>query len=355
MVPRNAYRVARSGSFNLTASAYCPLRNRGWWRETTCSTGPLRLSVWPGNAPDAVAGGYPTLTSSPDANGSAGQNFSYQITAGNSPVAYGASGLPAGLSVNVATGEISGIPTTLGDHNATISATNAAGTTFMTLGIRISSGVTAPLAAGSEYTLFVDENGTLWAVGNNSGSRLGDGTTTHRFSPVKVFDENVTAVSTGTSHSFLVDRKGALWGWGAHPNGRLGITAGAPFKTPTLILDANVSFVSAGHEHSMFVKKDGSLWGMGRNHNGQLGDGGVEDRYFTPFRIVDANVTAVDVGFSQHSLFLKSERISLGSRKEPYGTIRGWNYRRQEFFGSNRGCQRDRNCCGFRSQPIHQA
>ena len=86
-----------------------------------------------------MAGGYPTLTSSPDANGTAGQALSYQILAGNSPVAYGATGLPAGLSVNTSTGLISGTPTAAGDHNATISATNAAGTTACSVFTRRSS------------------------------------------------------------------------------------------------------------------------------------------------------------------------------------------------------------------------
>ena len=52
----------------------------------------------------------------------------YTITASESPTSYNATGLPAGLSINTANGEITGTPTALpGNYNVTISATNAGG------------------------------------------------------------------------------------------------------------------------------------------------------------------------------------------------------------------------------------
>jgi PKD repeat protein len=71
----------------------------------------------------------PAITSSGTANSQVAQAFSYQITASNSPTAYGASGLPTGLLCNATTGLISGTPTGIdGLYNATLSATNASGT-----------------------------------------------------------------------------------------------------------------------------------------------------------------------------------------------------------------------------------
>jgi uncharacterized repeat protein (TIGR03803 family) len=69
------------------------------------------------------------------ASGSTGRAFSYQINASNSPTAYNATGLPAGLSVNTATGLISGTATATGTTSVTISATNAGGTGSATLTI----------------------------------------------------------------------------------------------------------------------------------------------------------------------------------------------------------------------------
>ena len=80
-----------------------------------------------------TAGAVPVISSSLTAFGTVGISFSYQILASNSPTAFSATGLPAGLSLNAATGLISGTPTTAGISSITISATNAGGTGSATL------------------------------------------------------------------------------------------------------------------------------------------------------------------------------------------------------------------------------
>src|SRR5437762_1808403 len=79
----------------------------------------------------------PVITSGPTASGTVGTAFSYQITASNNPTSFGATGLPAGLTVKTSTGLISGNPTTAGIYGVTISATNVSGTGTATLVITI--------------------------------------------------------------------------------------------------------------------------------------------------------------------------------------------------------------------------
>jgi len=82
----------------------------------------------------------PAITSATTASATVGTAFSYTITASNNATSYGATGLPAGLTVNSTSGLISGTPTTAGNSSATITATNTGGTGNATLTFSIAKG-----------------------------------------------------------------------------------------------------------------------------------------------------------------------------------------------------------------------
>ncbi len=80
----------------------------------------------------------PAITSPGAANGVFGQPFSYQISATQSPVSYGASPLGAGVTIDTASGLISGTPGQAGVFNVTVSATNPGGTGMQLVQVTIS-------------------------------------------------------------------------------------------------------------------------------------------------------------------------------------------------------------------------
>ncbi len=95
---------------------------------------------WASVAPSASAPvSAPVITSALLATGTVGQAFSYQITADNTPVNFGAIGLPSGLSINTNSGAITGTPAVEGSNDVTISASNAGGTDSKMLVIVIAS------------------------------------------------------------------------------------------------------------------------------------------------------------------------------------------------------------------------
>jgi hypothetical protein len=71
----------------------------------------------------------PVITSALTASGVVGTAFSYTLEASNGPInSFGATALPAGLSLNAISGQITGTPTTAGTTNVTVNATNGNGT-----------------------------------------------------------------------------------------------------------------------------------------------------------------------------------------------------------------------------------
>ena len=109
------------------------------------------------NAPDAA----PSITTDTLPNGKVGEAYSHTLTAtGTAPITWSIDGgLPAGLSLNADTGEISGTPTADGTAKFTVKATNSAGSNTKELSIMIAK------AAPAEHTITVttEGNGTASA------------------------------------------------------------------------------------------------------------------------------------------------------------------------------------------------
>jgi DNA/RNA endonuclease G (NUC1) len=91
----------------------------------------------------------PVITSATSATATALENFSYQITASNTPTGFAASGLPAGLSVDPNTGLISGTPAVAGSFSVLLTASNSAGDGGSTLSLTVAPNPNAPVISSS--------------------------------------------------------------------------------------------------------------------------------------------------------------------------------------------------------------
>jgi alpha-tubulin suppressor-like RCC1 family protein len=184
------------------------------------------------------------------------------------------------------------------------------------------------VAAGSNHSLAVKSDGTVWTWGSNSQGMLGNGTSgtgTDSNVPVQVIDtkgttdtsddgplENVVAVAGGTFHSLALKNDGTVWAWGSNDVGQLGngTTNSTPNPNPVQASGlTDVVAVAAGSNHGLAVKSDGTVWTWGFNSQGMLGNGTSGTGTDSNVPVQASNLTdATDVsGGNFHSISLKGD------------------------------------------------
>jgi hypothetical protein len=156
----------------------------------------------------------PVITSLTSATAIEGSPFTYTITASNNPANFNAIGLPLGLSINTATGQISGTPTGVGVSSVTLSATATGGTGNAVLRLTVSTaqpptattGVSAsPLASVRVYPNPFKPNRGADTI---TFDQIPAGSTVKIFTVSARWVATVTADSMGKAHWNLTNNSG---------------------------------------------------------------------------------------------------------------------------------------------------
>jgi alpha-tubulin suppressor-like RCC1 family protein len=175
----------------------------------------------------------------------------------------------------------------------------------------------ANVAAGNGFSLWTTSDLTLYGTGLNTyGQISGDAEKTT--SPARIAD-NVLLFDGGDGHSLFTTTGNKLYALGHNNHGQLGTGGTQDARAPVLVAE-NVLLVAAGASHSLFVTCEGFLYGAGHNSFGQLGTGDNSD-YTAPVKITeDADVVAVAAG-DNHSVFLKSDGTVWAMGYNAYGQL----------------------------------
>ncbi len=85
----------------------------------------------------------------------------------------------------------------------------------------------------------------------------------------------------GSDFTIALKADGSVWTWGNNTHGQLGNGKGgnnAQVINPQQIALSNISSVAAGKEFAMALTDDGNVYTWGANESGQLGIGSVDDK-----------------------------------------------------------------------------
>ena len=216
------------------------------------------------------------------------------------------------------------------------------------------------VSAGGQYSLALGSDGNAYAWGYNYYGLLGDGTSTDRHAPVRVrtpdrktypdlpADFTYLQVSAGASYSLAVGSDGNAYAWGYNGNGQLGNGTSSDRYTPVRVKtpdrktypDLPVDFtylqVSAGIDHSLALGSDGNAYAWGCNYYGNLGNNsasGYSDANPVPMRVRDpANPTDKSKGL-QATQVSAGYHLSLAVGSD--GNAYAWGYNGNGQLGNN--------------------
>jgi alpha-tubulin suppressor-like RCC1 family protein len=221
-------------------------------------------------------------------------------------------------------------PGTSGTYH--VVATSQADTTksaVATVTVAVPSVPWAMVSAGSDNSMGLRTDGSLWTWGGNYAGELGNGAAlgTFQTSPITL-GNGYAFVTSGYTFDFAITTGHMLYAWGRNTYGQLGTGNLTDANVPTAV-GAGFASAAGGYFHSAGIKTDGTLWAWGDNTYGELGDGTTTSTT-SPVQVgTDTNWASVSAGYF-YTMALKTD-----------GTLWawGWNIYGQTGNGASSGNQ----------------
>ncbi len=270
----------------------------------------------------------------PDATSGKAYSYSFYdlITpSGLQDFSWSGDALPTWASLNSATGELTGAPSSsdVGSKAFAITATRAGvdGQQIYTIVVGGQTLQVRQLTTGGAHACVVTTNGAAKCWGANTYGQVGDNTNTDRNTPTPVegLSTGVAFIEAGTEHTCAITVDGAAKCWGRNGVGQLGNGANTDSLTPVQVsgLGSGVASISAGNSYTCAVTTNGAAKCWGKNDYAQLG---LNNKSHSN---IPQSVTNLDGGVASISAFAYHTCATTTS-----GTALCWGYNGQGQLGT---------------------
>lgn len=166
---------------------------------------------------------------------------------------------------------------------------------YQTTPVKVLSNV-ASVAADNGAVAAITKTGDVYTWGRNTYGQIGNGeigAEAYQTTPFKVALSNIASIGIDGDSVAALGTNGDLYGWGDGRMGRIGNGSSDHQTTPVKVLSNVAESLNAGWV-STAITENGDLYCWGSTDMGQVGNGkfGAEDRQTTPARIME-NVAKV--------------------------------------------------------------
>lgn len=142
--------------------------------------------------------------------------------------------------------------------------------------VQLPAGITHIASSGSEHSIAVETDGSIWMWGGNFNRQIDDDKE-DRPTPVRLSRlAGITEVNTAQPISLAVLDDGSVWTWGINLPELLGRDGHGKPPAPLAGLGSAVG-VAGGYQHALVLLGDGTVWTWGWNRHGQLGRSPIGD------------------------------------------------------------------------------
>ncbi|XP_055987201.1 X-linked retinitis pigmentosa GTPase regulator [Sorex fumeus] len=172
------------------------------------------------------------------------------------------------------------------------------------------------VACGRNHTLISTEKGNVYAAGGNNEGQLGLGDTEERntFELISFFtcEHKIKQLAAGSNTSAALTEDGKLFMWGDNSEGQIGLQDLTNVCIPHQVtIGKPISWISCGYYHSAFVTTEGELFTFGETDSGKLGlPKELLDNHRTPQQVFGISERVIQVACGgAHTVVLTEKSV----------------------------------------------